>query len=145
MEPRSQQEIIDEFMLSQETGTEVVDKVKIPALARFWDAPPPKSNIKTERVRIANLKLAYMRSRSDIAELLSCVIDHHPDIVGLEWRVGTDEVDILYVEGFQQKQLNPEERNRFIELLVLMLRSRKDMMSLKWEFGKPHVEISWIA
>lgn len=71
MFPKSQADLVDNFLEEQETGKEVTDQVRVGQL--------------------------LTKSREEIAEVLVNVLKSRADIRRLEWDVSKDYVEVTYV------------------------------------------------
>jgi len=145
-ELQSQADIVKEFTMRQEKGDEVVEPVRLPGLAdHFWKAPDA-ALIVSDNVRVPGLKELAVKSRKEIAETLTWVLDYKPGVVGFSWTVTSPDMQIRYVEGFEQRAVESEaDRERVSKLFTLILQVRREITAIKWDFGAPFIEISHIV
>lgn len=141
----NQADIVFNHLMKQEKGKEVVDMVNIPDLERHFEKVPKNAKVEVDTVRPPGLKELAVRPRMEIANLLIGLLDYRKGIVGIEWKVGSDAVQISYVTGFQQKEHTEEDRQALIEVMSLILRVRREIVNIKWNFGEKFVEITHIV
>lgn len=146
-EPRNQGEIMERYLMTYtEEGQEVTDKVKFPGLNKRFDGPAEGAEVKTASVKVPDVKRLGQKPREEIAEVITGLLEYKPGVVGLEWLVGDDHIDVKYVDGLNQRvpELEPDikELNAFV---CTILKSRKNVTALCWDFGVDNVEISYTA
>lgn len=144
-EPRHQGDIVESFMVSNtEQGHEVTDKLRLPGLAHRFDTPSEKAEVKSDAVKIPGVKLLGQKPRADIAETIVGLLNYRPGVVGFDWIVGEDHIDVRYVNGLKQRVPEKESEVEDLQALVqTILKSRQNITALCWDFGQPFVEVSY--
>lgn len=142
----SQNDIVSNFMLGQDSGKEVVDKVRIPDLSTYFNKAPAsaKNRLRIESRKVLGITSLHTQPRDEVATTLLQSLDRR-GIVGFDWKVGKDSITISFIEGFSQRELSEEERQTLHDVLVNVLKSRKSVVGVKWDFGAPYIEVSYIA
>jgi hypothetical protein len=142
----SQNDIVGNFLSGQDTGKEVLDKVRIPELSSYFNKIPvsSKTRIKTEARKVMGMAALHTLPRDEVAATLLQTMERR-GAIGFDWRVGKDFITISYVEGFAQKELTEESRQNLQAILLNVLKSRKSIVGIKWDFGAAFIEVSYIA
>lgn len=143
---RHQGDLVDQFINTHtEIGQEVTDRVSLPGIESLFYKPTQEAEIKTQSVRLPDIKRLGQKSRQDIAEALVGLLSYKPGVVGFDWVIGADHIDVLYVDGLKQKVPENEEKAKELELLfATLLKTRKNIVAISWQFGESYVEISYL-
>lgn len=143
----SQNDIVEQYMMTKDTGKEVTDKLRIPDLASLFLRTPSamKNKVKTTNQKILGLTQLHTKPKDEVAEVFISQCLERRGIVGFEWRVGTDTLTVSVVDGFTQKTIDEPHRVLIKTILVNALKARKSVTGIKWELGSDYIEISYIA
>lgn len=146
MPVQSQNDIVSQFMLGQDSGKEVKDKIRVPDLSTYFNKPLSnmKNKIKVDNRKILSIVALHTLPKDEIVSTLMQTLDRR-GVVSFEWLVGKDYISVSYIDGFSQKELSEENREALKHVLVNVLKSRKAITGVKWELGQPYIEVSYIA
>lgn len=144
-EPRNQQEIMERFMGTQtDDGQETTEKVRFPGIAHLFEGPADGAEVKTASVKVPGILVLGQKSREEIAEVLTGLLEYKAGVVGFEWLVGDDHIDVKFVDGLRQRVPKTEEDIKALnEFVCLVLKVRRNVTALCWDFGQPAIEISY--
>lgn len=143
----SQNDIVDQYMMNQDTGKEVKDKIRIPDLASlFLKAPAAqKAKVRTENQKIMGLMQLHTKPKDEVADVFISQALERRGVVGFSWEIGKDILQLSILDGFQQKPIDEPRRVMIQSLLVNVLKSRKAITAVRWDLGSDYIEISYIA
>ena len=156
MQPKTQNDFVDQFMQKQDTGKEITEQVKVPGVEEYFNRLPTLSQVvkgknkntasidpKTEQQKLPNLKILHEKNKDEIAQVLLLCLDRR-GITGFEWHAGKDALAVSFLDSFEQKKLSDPERDQVHHILTNVLKSRRCITGIKWEFGKEFIEVTYI-
>lgn len=143
MKPRSQNEIVSQFLESVNDETEFTEEVAIPGLKNWFEPPPINSSEKTAQFRTPQVKKLGTKPRAEIAEVLLGLLNFKPGITGFKWVVGEPSIEVYYVDKFEQnKPQDEEQEEKLRNLFVMILKTRRSILAIEWKFGSEYLEIT---
>jgi len=141
----SQTDIVAQFLQGEQIGAEFDDELRIPQIASHFEPIPDNAEVKKAAVRLPNLDKLPAKSRGEIADVLAGLIDYKPGVVGFDWVISSNTLEVMYVDGFQQRMFSHEgERDEFVQLVITVLKSRRNITRIAWLFGEDHVKVTYI-
>jgi hypothetical protein len=147
VKPLTQSDIVKHFQQEQgqESGTEKVERIRLPGIAYSFERPKGSSRSKETTIKVPDLKNFSSLSFQEIAHYLSDVADYKLGVTGFEWSVGNEQVKIWYIDGYEEEQgMDNQERETLTDVIANILRCRANIVRIKWEFGNNVVELTTV-
>lgn len=143
----SQNDIVEQYMMNQDAGKEVKDKVRVPGLAELFIKPPAsqKNKIKTEIQKILGLTLLHTKAKDEVANVFITQALERRGIVSFSWEIGKDQLHLSVIDNYAQTPIDEPRRELITKILVNVMKSRKSVTAIKWDLGSDFIEISYIA
>lgn len=145
LQPKTQADIVNNFMVQLEQGQEITDRIYIPAsVTGLFTLPVDRDNsVKVENVKIPGVIALYNHQYEDIASVLISLMECRQGVVGLSWKVSSDQVAVSFVPtGTTSLKITKES---LLTMLKNILKARSKVSEVNWDFRKDYIELTFVA
>ena len=145
MEQRTQNDIVSQHLQSLQIGEVLEDRLKIPGVDRVFDLERPKQGTATrsERLRLPLVGKSSVSTREEIALAMVQSLQARADIVGVQWDVGEDFINVTRLPGAKVYFSKGIKEDDVQALLLNILKSRALLRNFSWNFGDAFVKVAY--
>ena len=140
IEPRNQQDIVNNFLRKTEAGKVVEDILEIPHLAKCFNTPSGAAEVSIEQIRYPGAK--EMRPGRDAAIMFVTTIGERQSVTKIIWTPGADFITVHFAYGFEQKSSMSDDA--LVGVLTNIMKSRVNVTRIEWELASGEIEIAYV-
>ena len=140
IEPRNQQDIVNNFLRNTDNGKVVEDILDIPSLGEAFCAPPAECQVIVEQVRTPDL--ANIRPGREAAIMFINMLAQHSGVVKIVWSPGGSHLQVHCALGFKQHSSMSDDD--LVQAITNIMKARANITKLSWELSSGEIEISYI-
>ena len=142
---RTQNDLVAAHLQTMGIGEVVEDKLKIPLINQVFQVQrnpklKPQERL-TESIRLPLIAPAKNSTREELSQAFQACLEYRPDVVGLSWDVGSDQVKVIREPGAKAKLGEGYTNEDIFVVFGNILKSRALLQSFTWEFGSPFVKV----
>jgi len=140
IEPRNQQEIVDNFLRKTEAGKVVEDVLEIPHLAECFNTPSGAAEVSIEQVRFPGVK--EMRPGREAAIMFVTTISERQSVTRIIWTPGAEFITVHFAYGFKQESKVSDDD--LVQIVTNLMKSRVSVTRIEWELASGEIEIAYV-